>query len=185
MFGGTGFMHRRRVISVSLAALALVSLLVVLWNSGRNDLRIIVLFSAFVLLAGLATWVQLKGYESSVSLVVSSFVMWLFVLAWIVGTPASMNAFFVTAIVGAVPAITAGMGHMGVENGRWIGVVTQAVLLLLVAFIAHQRFIEADFWTAIEVSSIALAVVLVASFAIERTRAASRPVPPLRSPDVG
>ncbi|MER6827240.1 hypothetical protein ABT352_14750 [Streptosporangium sp. NPDC000563] len=170
IYGGIGFMHRRDVISAGLTALVLVSLLVTLWNTGRNDLRIVVVFSAFTLLAGLATWIQLKGHESSVSLMVSSFVMWLFVLAWLIGTPASMYAFMITAIVGAVLAVAAGIGHMEVENGRWVGVITQVALLLLVAFIAHQRFIEAGFWMALEVSSVGLAVVLVASFAIERAR---------------
>ncbi|MEU7453738.1 hypothetical protein [Streptosporangium roseum] len=168
-----------------MTALVVVGLLVVLWNTGRNDLRIVVAFSALALLAGLATWVQLKGKEPPVSLIVSSFVMWLFVLAWLIGTPASMHVFMITAIIGAVLAVAAVLGYAGVEDGRWIGVITQTVLLLLVAFIAHQRFTGADFWTALEVSSIGLAVVLVTSFAIERARTTSRPAPPSRSPGAG
>ncbi|MFD8564215.1 hypothetical protein ACFV1N_43695 [Streptosporangium canum] len=166
-----------------MTALVVLGLLVVLWTTGRNDLRIVVVFSAFTLLAGLAAWVQLKGHEPPLSLMVSSFVMWLFVLAWLIGTPASMHVFMITATIGAVLAVAAALGYAGVEDGRWIGVITQTVLLLLVAFIAHQRFTGADFWTALEASSIGLAVVLVTSFSIERARAASRPVPPSRSPD--
>ncbi|WP_157545717.1 hypothetical protein [Microtetraspora fusca] len=178
-------MRLRVIITISLTALVVVGLLVVLWNTGRNDLRIVVVFCAFTLLAGLATWVQLKGHEPSVSRVISSFVTWLFVLAWLIGTPASMYAFMVTAVIGALVAFIAVLGYAGVADGRWIGVITQTALLLLVAFIGHQEFTGADFWTALEVSSIGLAVALVTSFAIERVRAESRPIPPSRSPDTG
>jgi hypothetical protein len=151
------------------AAALICGLFVILWNSERNDLRILAVGSALAFFAGSLTWITTRlQVQRRMSFLVANFVAWMLTLGWIVGIPFSLWGWPLVAIVGLPIVILAWLGCWWVGEGRWLGVLSLTFMFVGIGYISHFPPMGGAFWPFVELGSIVLAFALIASFIREK-----------------
>ncbi|WP_157878796.1 hypothetical protein [Streptomyces sp. CT34] len=144
-----------------------------LWNSQEHAARVAVVFAGPMVIAALCTWsyatrLHQAKRKGGMPVTLSAFLLFLLIVSWGIGIPASLFMAPFAALAGATSLAIGWLAHTLVLKGHWAGVLLHMSQAAVGAAVSLWRPVDDGFWNLVLGVCLGFLVLLPTGFAWSR-----------------